>query len=98
MNNKEKQLITEEYCKEDTNYNISPGGQGGAIRKGMKHSEETKRLYSIQRMGNQNRSRKGVVLTDEHKRKLSESQKGRIFSEEHRLNLIKNHWRRKITV
>jgi hypothetical protein len=29
MNTKEAELVTEEFAKEDTNYNICPGGKGG---------------------------------------------------------------------
>jgi hypothetical protein len=29
MNNKEKELVTEEYCSRKDTYNICPGGQGG---------------------------------------------------------------------
>ncbi len=29
MNAKEAELVTEAFCKEDTNYNLCPGGQGG---------------------------------------------------------------------
>jgi hypothetical protein len=29
MNNKEKELVTEDFVKEDTNYNLCPGGKGG---------------------------------------------------------------------
>lgn len=29
MNAKEAELVTEEFCKEDTNYNLCPGGKGG---------------------------------------------------------------------
>jgi len=29
MNSKEKELVTKEFVKEDTNYNLCPGGQGG---------------------------------------------------------------------
>jgi hypothetical protein len=29
MNTKEKEIVTEEFCKLSTNYNLCPGGQGG---------------------------------------------------------------------
>lgn len=29
MNNKEHELVSEEFIKEDTNYNLAPGGRGG---------------------------------------------------------------------
>ena len=29
MNAKESELVTEEFVKEDTNYNLCPGGKGG---------------------------------------------------------------------
>ena len=33
----------------------------------------------------------GVPLSDEHKKKISEANKGRIFTEEHKKNISKNH-------
>jgi len=42
MNNKEKELITEEFVLREDTYNLGVGGEGGAHFKGMKHSEETR--------------------------------------------------------
>jgi hypothetical protein len=49
MNAKEAELVTEEFVKEDTNYNLCPGGKGGfsyinktpGIRNGFEHRPET---------------------------------------------------------
>jgi hypothetical protein len=47
MNAKEAELVTEEFVKEDTNYNLCPGGNGGfghintsGIRNGFEHRPE----------------------------------------------------------
>ena len=29
MNNEEKEIVTESFCKLDSNYNLNPGGKGG---------------------------------------------------------------------
>jgi len=50
-------------------YNIAPGGQGGAIRKGIKHSEETKQKIS--------KAHKNKVLSEETRRKISLSTTGK---------------------
>lgn len=51
MNSKEKELVTEEFCKRSDTYNICEGGNGGFSyinrlglndRTGIKHTEETK--------------------------------------------------------
>jgi len=93
MNAKEAELITEEFVKEDTNYNLCPGGKGGwgyinseglNLRIGMIHSEESRK-----KMGHKgNTFRKGTKSSDETKKKLSEIMpeklKGKPKSEEHR--------------
>ena len=53
MNAKEAEIVTEEFCARDDNYNLCPGGHGGwgyvnqnglnsIAFKGKHHSEETK--------------------------------------------------------
>lgn len=48
MNQKEKELVTEEWCLRDNNYNLCPGGQGGfgyINRLGLNIiDEETKKI------------------------------------------------------
>ena len=47
MIQKEKELVTEEFCRRHDTYNICIGGHGGGIRKGAVLSEETKQKISI---------------------------------------------------
>ena len=57
--------------------------------KGQHHSEETKRKLSEinKKNGNMPPSRKGIKLSEEHKRKIGESNKGKQLSEEHKRRL-----------
>jgi hypothetical protein len=61
-------------------YNISP--TGGTKLNG-EHSKETKEKISKSHIG----IGKGKLLSEEHKRKLSENKKGKSFSEEHKRKL-----------
>ncbi len=58
----------------------------GSPMYGRKHSEETRRKISKSRKG----KRKGIPLSDEHKRKIGEGHKGKILTEEIRLKLSKS--------
>jgi group I intron endonuclease len=49
-------------------YNNAPGGQGGAIRSGLKHTDDTKRKISLSRLNKPS--------SDETKRKISASLMG----------------------
>jgi len=94
MNEKEAELVSEEFVKKDTNYNLCPGGKGGwgyvnssgkNLRTGMVHSEEARSKMSHPG----NTFRLGMKTSDETKRKLSIAMKGRIGnpgpkSKEHR--------------
>lgn len=76
MNQKEKEIITDDLIKNKNCYNIGLGGEGGAMFKGRHHTKETKqKLREIS---------SGKHLTEETKQKLREKNKGRIFSEETR--------------
>ena len=93
MNSKEAELVTKEFVKEDTNYNLCPGGNGGwgyinstglNLRTGMVHSEESRK-----KMGTPcNKFRQGTKTSDDTKEKLSkvmsEKLKGKTKSEEHK--------------
>jgi group I intron endonuclease len=60
---KESYLVTEDFIKEDTNYNMCPGGLGSTIK-----TEEFKNKVS--------EKLKGRVFTEEHSRKKSLAQTG----------------------
>lgn len=77
MNEKEKELITEEFVSRQDTYNLGVGGEGGPHFKGKTFSEESKKKMS----------RKGKPVSFETRMKLSNSNKGRIVSEETREKL-----------
>lgn len=62
--------------------NRSTGGEGssGAVR-----SDESKRRYSLSKMGN--KSRLGIPHTDATKRKIGDAHRGKIVSNEARINI-----------
>jgi len=74
MNEKEKQIVTEEFIAKKNNYNMGVGGEGGSHFKGKKHTEETKQKLSL--------LSKGRKASNETKKKISEAGKKRIWSEE----------------
>ena len=57
---------------------------------GARHNEEAKRKIAEAGLGRVPWC-KGKKLSEKTKRKMSESHKGKVFSEEHKLNLRKNH-------
>lgn len=95
MNSKERELVTEEFCAQENNYNLCPGGNGGwdyintsgkSSRLGAKLSESSKKKISLCKKGNQNNL--GKKLSDSHKSKIGKSisisLKGKSKSEEHK--------------
>ena len=80
-------------------YNISDGGDGGATRIGMHHSEDTKEKIGRKHRGKyvskevksklseslkgRNSPLYGIPLTEEHKKKISENRKGKCCGEQH---------------
>ena len=62
MNNKEIELINEEFVKSENTYNLGIGGEGGPHFKGRKHTEQSK-----QKMG-----RPGRILSPENRYKKAE--------------------------
>ena len=66
MNDKEKELITEEFVKRPDTYNVGVGGEGGPHFKGRKHTEETLQLI---------RERSGQPMSDYTKQLLRENNK-----------------------
>jgi hypothetical protein len=74
MIQKEKELVTEEFCRRQDTYNICIGGHGGGIRKGAVLSDETK-----QKISNTNK----IVMQDkEIRQKISESAKQRVWNQD----------------
>lgn len=85
MNRKEREILTECFISDETNYNAGVGGEGGPQFKGRKHSEETKQKIS--------KSNKGKEISALCRQKTAESNRTRIISDETRLklsNLAKN--------
>lgn len=74
MNNKEKELITEEFVSREDTYNLGVGGQGGPHFKNKKHSEETKKLLGTKSSN--------YFSIEENKLKFSNIMKGKVHSEE----------------
>lgn len=67
MNQKEKEIITDDLIKNKNCYNIGLGGEGGAMFKGKHHTEETK-----QKLREKN---KGRIFSKETREKISNSLK-----------------------
>lgn len=64
MNDKEKELVTDEFCKRGDNYNLAPGGQGGCIALGKDNPLREKTLRSLRKS-----------LTEEKRKILSDKAK-----------------------
>lgn len=92
---KEKYWIQElNTINQDIGYNVSFGGQTGWY-KGLKHTEETKRIYSLTRKGKLIGDKNGMYgkqHTEETKKKISESLSGEnnsFFGKQHTENTKK---------
>jgi hypothetical protein len=77
MNNKERELITEEFVLREDTYNMGVGGEGGAHFKGRKHSKESIIKSVETRIKNGNN-----VCSPEKRKYFSDLYKNRKFSEE----------------
>jgi hypothetical protein len=78
MNLKEKELITEDFLKRKDVYNIGMGGEGGAHFKGKKKS-----AASI-RKAIETRKKNGWYVSEETRKKISESNSRRLITNEFR--------------
>jgi group I intron endonuclease len=79
MNQKEKEILTEEFISDRNNYNRGVGGEGGPHFKGKKHTSEVKERIAQKITGRK--------LSDEAKRKIAQSNSRRSVSEETRKKL-----------
>jgi hypothetical protein len=96
MNDKEKELITEELVQREDTYNMGVGGEGGAHFKGKIHTQESKNKWVETKIKNGNNK-----CSDELKKYFSDLHKGRVFSEESKRRMSesakKRHLKRKNT-
>ena len=76
MNNKEKELITEELINNPNCYNSALGGEGGPHFKNRKHSPET-----IEKLKEASRNK---TPSNETRKKIGEANKKRIITDEFR--------------
>lgn len=92
MYSKEKEIVTEEFCKETNNYNITPGGLGGSILLNRKpffgpHTPDSKKKIGT--------SAKGRTISTNTRKKLSENNFARRNPErqrEHAVYAGKRRW------
>jgi hypothetical protein len=79
MNAKEAELVTEDFVKEDSNYNLCPGGRGGwgyINNTGLNTSGVINRDYKqISKKVQKTKSTRTYIVSDETKKKISESHK-----------------------
>jgi len=94
MNQKEKEIITEDFVNSDDNYNLGIGGEGGANFKGKTHSEETKAKMKAKAL---ERKLKGFTRPqkEETKEKISKTLSGISFSFDRRKNMSEGAKKRK---
>jgi len=101
MNNKEIELVTEEYVGLDTNYNLQTGGQGRSFcHRSFCHSEKTKIQMSKMKIG-KNNPNYGKPCSSETKAKMSKSNPktnvGTTFSQKTKQKMSQAHTGKKHT-
>lgn len=79
MNEKEREIVNEQFISTNQTYNLGVGGEGGSHFKGKKHSEETKKLLS--------EIAKKQIFSEQRRKKISEANRNRIVTEETRKKL-----------
>lgn len=72
MNEKEKELVTSEFCLREDNYNLCPGGQGGwgyvnASGKAVNINQNVRDRLELSRLGNEAKAKKKQDNPDWHK-------------------------------
>ena len=81
MNQKEKDLITEDFVNRNDTYNVGVGGEGGSHFKNKKHTDETKQRLSLKAREQRH--------TLETRNKISENNKNREITDSFRLKMKK---------
>lgn len=97
MNEKEKEIVNEQFISTNQTYNLGIGGEGGSHFKGKKHTEETKK-----RLSEMNKNKKH---SEETRKKISEANRKRIVTEETRkkisekakLRFVSEEFRKKVS-
>jgi hypothetical protein len=79
----ESEIVTLEFCKLSTNYNMKPGGRGGFNFVGRHHTEESKQKIK------DNSAFKGKKRPQEFADNMSKLQKGKVVSKESKLKSSK---------
>ena len=89
MNQKERELITEEFVNRSDTYNLGIGGEGGPHFKGKTHTAES--------IAKRTKSREGFKLSEESRQKISDANRRRVISDETRQKLAEKARQRKQT-
>lgn len=82
MNQKEAELVTEEFIRNNNTYNIVPGGSFGIGQNNKGKPAWNKGLVGVQQHSNEtkakmSKSHTGVAKTAEHRRNIAKGRKGK---------------------